>query len=387
MIDRINNMKRLKSALARSPVVVLIGARGVGKTTMAKACAEAAKESAYYDLETDADQRSLQNPLMALGAARGLVVLDEIEEMPELLGVLRAIVDRPGVKAQFLATGRASPSLIGAASEALAGRIEFVHLAGFDLDEVGIDNWKQLWLRGGYPGSYLARTQEDSSARREEFIRTYLQRDLPQFGLKIPANVMRRFWTMLSHYHGHAWNATEIAVSMGLSDKTVRSYLDILTETQMARQLKAWHEDVSKRQVKAQKVYFRDSGILHHLLSIDNERALLGNPRVAASWEGFALEQVMLMGQLNEAYFWGTYARAEIDMFFMRGGKRYGIEFKYAETPDVNKSMRSAIETLKLDHMWVICPGEHRYELEKKITVTGLMPMMESSLAEVLRNC
>jgi len=292
--------------------------------------------------------------------------------MPGLFNVLRVLVDRPENRVRFIILGSASPAVIKKVSETLAGRVEFIELSGFNLNETGTDAWKQLWLRGGFPRSFLASCDDDSSAWREGFIRTFLERDIPQLGITIPAAAMRRFWTMLAHYHGQTWNASALSRSMGLSDKTVRSYLDILTGTFMIRQLQPWHENIGKRQIKSPKIYFRDPGILHSLLSLTDLHGLYGHPQSGASWEGFALEQVLLAVQPSDAYFWGAHSGASLDLFFLRGGRRYGIEFTSSEAPAITKSMQTAMHDLSLEHLWTIYPGERRYPAAEKITVWPL---------------
>jgi predicted AAA+ superfamily ATPase len=257
-------------------------------------------------------------------------------------------------------------------SESLAGRVEFVELAGFDVPETGADSLDALWLRGGFPPSFLAGSDEDSFAWREAFLRSFLERDIPQLGITVPAAAMRRFWTMLAHYHGQTWNSSELARSMGISDKTARSYLDILTGTFMVRQLQPWYENVGKRQVKSPKIYLRDSGLLHSLFTLPDRHALLGHPRVGASWEGFALEQVVRAVRPAEAYFWATHNGAELDLFFVHRGRRYGMEMKFGEAPGLTRSMRIAQHDLSLEHLWIVYPGHHRYPLDKAITVWPL---------------
>lgn len=371
MIERPIYIEQLSKAVIRSPVTALLGPRQSGKTTLARAFAQG-KKATLFDLESLPDVRRLQNPELVLGSLEGLVVLDEIQDMPELFGVLRVLADRPENQTRFFILGSASPSILENVSETLAGRVEFVELTGFDLSETGNENWEALWVRGGFPRSYLASSDEDSLAWREGFIRTFLERDIPQLGITIPSTAIRRFWTMLAHYHGQTWNASEIARSMGVSDKTVRSYLDILTGTFMLRQLQPWHENIGKRQVKAPKIYFRDSGLLHSLLDLPDRISLLGHPKVGASWEGFALEQVLQAIRPAEAYFWATHNGAELDLFFQQRGRRFGVEFEFNEAPKVTASMRSALEDLKLDHLWVICPGQHQYAVHEKITVLPL---------------
>jgi predicted AAA+ superfamily ATPase len=371
MIQRIAYMHKLEDAVRRSPVTSLLGPRQCGKTTLARQFG-LGRGAHYFDLESVPDQQRLQNPELMLGPLDGLVILDEIQLKPELFSVLRVLVDRTDNKCRFLVLGSASPQIIKNVSETLAGRIEFVELAGFDVNECSGHDLEQLWLRGGFPRSYLADSEEDSRAWREGFIRTFLERDIPQLGISIPAVAMRRFWTMLAYLHGQVWNAAELGRSMGLSDKTVRSYLDILTGTFMVRQLQPWHENLGKRQVKAPKIYLRDAGILHTLLSVPDMNSLTGHPRLGSSWEGFALEQVVLTVRPPEVYFWATHSGAELDLFFMRGGKRYGVEFKYSEAPRITKSMRVAIRDLSLDHLFVVYPGKESFPMEANISALPL---------------
>ncbi len=309
---------------------------------------------------------------MMLGSLKGLIVLDEIQAMPELFKVLRVLADRPHNPARFLILGSASPEIVKGTSETLAGRVEFVDLNGFDLGETGGDTWQKLWLRGGFPRAYLAGTDEDSAAWRNSFLKTFLERDIPQLGISIPAAAMRRFWSMLSHYHGQTLNASELARSMGVSDKTIRSYIDILTGTYMVRQLQPWHENISKRQVKAPKIYMRDSGIFHSLMNVGDAQALLAHPKSGASWEGFALEQVLRTLQLTEAYFWRAHSGAELDFLFTQRGRRFGCEFKFSEAPRITRSTHTAVNDLKLQHVWVVYPGAHVFPIDKKISAWPL---------------
>jgi hypothetical protein len=371
MVARRAYLKQLVDATRRSPATALLGPRQCGKTTLARLFAEGRKAT-RFDLESQPDVRRLQNPEFVLGALGGLVILDEIQAMPELFQVLRVLIDRPRNKARYLVLGSASPDIVRNASESLAGRVEFIELAGFDLSETGAASLEALWLRGGFPRSFLARSDEDSLAWREGFIRTFLERDIPQLGIAIPAAAMRRFWTMLAHYHGQTWNASELARSMALSDKTVRSYLDILTGTFMVRQLQPWFENIGKRQVKAPKIYLRDSGLLHALLALQDRGSLFSHPRVGASWEGFAVEQVLRSLPIAEAFFWATHTGAELDLLFVHQGKRYGAEVKFSEAPSVTKSMRIALQDLRLEHLWIIYPGAEAYPLEEKVTAWPL---------------
>lgn len=382
MIDRPRYLERLSRGVKRSPITALLGPRQCGKTTLARQFGKE-RAVAYFDLESQLDLNRLQNPQLMLGSLRGLVIIDEVQAMPELFRVLRVLVDRPDNKGRFLILGSASPELIKNVSETLAGRIEFVELAGFDLQETGTPSCDVLWLRGGFPRSFLASSDEDSLSWREGFVLTFLARDIPQLGISVPPAAMRRFWTMLAHYHGQTWNASELGRSLDLSDKTVRSYLDILTGTFMIRQLQPWYENIGKRQVKAPKIYLRDSGILHALLNLPDFQTLHGYARVGASWEGFAIEQVLQTVQPAQVFFWATHSGAEVDLLFIFHGRRYGIECKFSEAPKITKSMHQALQSLKLAHLWIIYPGEHRYPLSEEISAWPLKDI--ASLPKQLR--
>ena len=371
MILRQTYRDAVETALKRSPICALLGPRQCGKTTLARAIANGIK-SHYFDLESPRDLLRLQNPELALGELEGLIVLDEIQSRPDLFPVLRVLADRAGQPARFLILGSASPELGKRSGETLAGRIEFVDLHGFDFTETGAGSIGQLWVRGGFPLSYLANTEADSVAWREGFVRTFLDRDLPQFGVRVGAPAMRRFWTMLAHSHGQVWNASELGRAMGMSDKTVKTYLDDLSQTYMVRQLQPWFENLGKRQVKSPKIYLRDSGLLHHLLGLNTAEELAGHPKAGASWEGFALEQILRISRVRDAYFWATQSGAELDLLVLHGGQRIGYEFKYSERPTVTRSMRVACEDLHLDHLWVICPGNARAKLDANIEVCGI---------------
>jgi predicted AAA+ superfamily ATPase len=383
MIARTSYHAQIVSAMRRAPVVALLGPRQCGKTTLARMVAKEKEQATFFDLESTADRRRLQNPELALRSASGIVVLDEVQAMPELFPVLRVLADRTGNRARFLILGSASPQLVRSVSESLAGRIEFVELSGFNLREVPAGSAGKLWVRGGFPRSFLARSESDSMAWREGFIRTFLERDIPQLGITIPAAAMRRFWTMLAHYHGQTWNASELGRSMGLSEKTVRSYLDILTGTFMIRQLQPWYENIAKRQVKAPKVYFRDSGLLHALLTLKDMHGLMGHPRVGASWEGFALEQVLQVVKPPEPFFWATHGGVKLDLLFFHSGKRFGVEFKFTEAPAATRSLHSAVLTLDLDHAWIVYPGKHAYPIDDRISACPLSDV--SAITNILQ--
>jgi predicted AAA+ superfamily ATPase len=371
MIARATYLSRLTQSVRRSPVTALLGPRQCGKTTLARQFGDS-RHAAYFDLESAAARHRLQNPELALGALRGLIVLDEIQSMPELFSVLRVLVDRPRNTSRFLILGNASPDLVKGVSESLAGRVEFVELSGFHLNETGPEALDRLWLRGGFPRSLLARNEVDSNAWREGFIQTFLQRDIPQLGISVAAPTLRRFWTMLAHFHGQIWNSSEFGRSMSVTDKTVRSWLDILTGTFMVRPLQPWYENLKKRQVKAPKIYFRDSGLLHTLLNLPDLHTLQGHPRVGASWEGFALEETLSTLRPPESYFWATHGGAELDLMFVDQGKRYGVEFKFSESPIVTPSMRTAISDLELKHLWIVHPGSDSFPIDRHISACPL---------------
>ncbi len=292
--------------------------------------------------------------------------------MPELFPVLRVLSDKVQNNGRFLILGSASPDIIKKASESLAGRVEFVDLHGFDISETGTDKINRLWLRGGFPLSYLAENDDDSIAWREGFVRTFLQRDIPQFGINIPPETLRRFWTMLAHSHGQLLNSSQLAGSMGMSDKTIRSYIDILSSTYMIRPLPPWHANLKKRQVKSPKIYIRDTGLLHHLLGITTMDTLMGHPQSGASWESFVIEQIMRINPILQSYFWSTYSGAELDLFTILGNKRIGIEIKFTETPKTTKSMHSSIKELDLSKLYVIYPGSDRYPIHELIEACPL---------------
>jgi uncharacterized protein len=371
MNPRVDVVFQIEIALKRSPICALLGPRQCGKTTLARRVAEG-RLSHFFDLESPRDLLRLTNPELALEKLEGLVVIDEIQTMPELFPVLRVLSDRPERPATFLVLGSASPELVARSAESLAGRVEFVDLHGFDIGETGRGTWEILWERGGFPRSFLALDTQASSAWREGFIRTFLERDLPQLGIRIPAPAMRRFWTMLAQGHGQNWNASVLGRSMALNDKTARSYLDILTQTYMIRQLQPWFANLGKRQVKSPKIYLRDSGILHSLLGIENLMGLESHPKIGASWEGFALEQVLRLSNTKDAYFWATQSGAELDLLIFKNGRRIGYEFKYSEKPSITKSMRIAIQDLALDELKIVCPGKDCVELESNIEILGI---------------
>jgi predicted AAA+ superfamily ATPase len=368
MIPRPRALERILKTLSIHPIAALLGPRQCGKTTLARVVAER-EPSTYYDLENPVDISRLSAPMRALEELSGLVVIDEIQRRPDLFELLRVLVDRPNNPAKFLLLGSASPHLTKGVSESLAGRVGFIDLSGFDLGEVGVEHSARSWLRGGFPRSFLADDDSTSIAWRNDFIRTFLERDIPQLGISIPAETLRRFWTMIAHYHGQVWNAAHLARSLGTSENTARRYLDILAGAYMIRILPPWFENIRKRQVKAHKIYVRDSGILHALLQLRTLADLQSHPNLGASWEGFALEQVIGALESRDAYFWATHAGAELDLLVRVAGKHYGFEFKYADAPGGSRSMYVAIQDLSLAHLWVIYPGHQEYLLDDKISV------------------
>lgn len=370
MLDRDRHLQRLDQLLQQFPVVAIIGSRQVGKTTLARHLSRRRGEVVtHFDLENPAHVSRLDDAMLALQDLEGLVVIDEVQHRPHLFPVLRVLADRPECPARFLVLGSASPELLRQSSESLAGRIAHHELDGFQIDEVGAENLDRLWLRGGFPLSYLAPSTEASFDWRTEFVRTFLERDLPQLGVTLPAHTLRRFWTMLAHVHGQTWNASDIARSFGVSDTTVRRYLDLLTSTFVVRQLQPRFANVGKRQVKSPKVYIADTGILHTLLNLVQREDVLDHPKCGASWEGFAIESVVarLGARREEVFFWGTHAGAELDLVVSRGRKRLGFEFKRTVAPKVTRSMRIALETLDLERLDVVHAGEATYPLAEKV--------------------
>lgn len=366
--------------LRQFPVVAVLGARQVGKTTLALEILKRTKPSGErFDLEDPADLARLSDAKLALADLKGLVVIDEIQRRPDIFPVLRVLADRRPRRVRFLVLGSASPELLRQSSETLAGRIAFCTLSGFHLDEVGVEKLNRLWLRGGFPLSFLARTHHASFTWRQSFIRTFLERDLPQLGVRVPAATLSRFWSMLAHYHAQVWNGAEFARAFGVSDKTVRHYLDTLYAAQVATVLQPWHENVRKRQVKSPKVYVRDSGVLHGLFGIREHRDLERHPKVGASWEGFLLQQVTehLGATGEECFFWATHTGAELDLLWVRGRRRWGFEFKRTSSPRLTGSLRTAIETLGLQRAFLVHAGDKTFPLDKKVTAVAAARLLE----------
>lgn len=382
MISRKTYLHELKQAFKVHPIVAILGPRQCGKTTLAKQYIETVGKlipQNYFDLEDPQDLERLTDPKLALEQLKGLIVIDEIQRFPELFPVLRVLVDSHKSTQQFLILGSASQHLLKQSSESLAGRIEYLYLPPLSLFEV--DDANKLWLRGGFPNAYLAKDNDASNRWRKAYVRTFLERDIPNLGIDIPAGQLYRFWMMLAHYHGNLSNYNEIAKSLSISHNTARSYCDILTGTFMVRQLQPWHENISKRQVKSHKIYFRDSGLYHTLLQVDDYDSLQMHPKLGASWEGFALEEIVRHYHLpdNEVYFWGTHNNAELDLLIFHKGKRLGFEFKYSSVPKRTRSMQIAIDDLQLDELTIIYPGKKQYILGEKLVVKGLHEFIGSS--------
>jgi predicted AAA+ superfamily ATPase len=371
VIRRVGRLQQLRQGLTRSPIVSILGPRQSGKTTLARAFARGRRVT-FFDLENPADVARLAAPMTALEPLRGLVIIDEIQREPKLFEILRVLADRRANPAKFLILGSADPRLVRGVSESLAGRVGHVDITGFDLSEVGPARERRLWVRGGFPRSYLAKSDEASLAWRRDYIRDFLQRDLGELGVTIPAATLRRFWSMVAHYHGGIWNAAEFARSLGASENTARHYLDLLSSAWTVRQLLPWFENIGKRQVRSPKIYVQDSGLLHALLDLETYDQLLGHPKSGASWEGYAIEQVLSLLRVRDAYFWATHQGAELDLMITRGGKRYGFEMKLSDAPTLTKSMKIALEDLNLVRIYVVCPGATSYLLDERIEVVGI---------------
>ena len=375
MIPRKRNIKEVRSLLERNKVVAIIGARQVGKTTLAKDIAKHWKGPVeFFDLENPAELARLADPMLILQDLQGLVIIDEIQRLPDLFTVLRVLADRRRPATRFLLLGSASPELLKQSSESLAGRIAYYKMQGFSVDEVSVENLYRLWVRGSFPRAYLAGSNKASSEWRRDFIKTFLERDVRELGFTVSSTTLRRFWSMLTHYHGQTWNYSEFARSFGVSDHAIRNYLDILTSTYVVQVLPAYHENISKRQVKAPKVYLSDSGLLHTLFNLESQKDIEMHPKLGASWEGFGIEVVVRQAQIrrDECYYWATYAGAELDLLAIRGQQRWGFEFKRTVAPTVTKSMHHAIADLGLSRLYVVHAGDKTFPLDKKVSAVAL---------------
>lgn len=388
MISRRRHLDRLQELLDRNPVVAILGARQVGKTTLARQFIEQ-REGTYhfFDLESPKDLARLQEPELALGRLDGLVVLDEVQQLPEIFRVLRVLVDRPEARSRFLLLGSAAPDLLRQSSESLAGRIAYHELNPLDVIELSCKELDRLWLRGGFPRSFLSASDEESADWRRGFVRTFLERDLPALGITIPSPTLRRFWTMLAHVHGGVWNGSRFASCFGVADTTVRRYLDLMTAALVVRQLPPWFENVSKRQVRSPKVYISDSGMLHTLLDLDTREAIESHPQLGASWKGFLLSQIqtVLGARTDQCFFWATHAGAELDLLITAGNRRLGFEIKRTATPRLTRSLRSAIDTLKIERAWVIHGGDESFSLAEDVEAVAASRILEDLSAAALR--
>lgn len=378
MLPRRDLTKAVEKLLRQFPVVALVGARQVGKTTVSRAIA-ARRSTTFFDLEHGPDLARLEEPSLVLSPLKGLVILDEIQRRPELFPTLRVLADRPRTPARFLVLGSASRDLLRQSSETLAGRIAFVEVGGFSLGEVGIGKADTLWLRGGFPRSFLARSQAESAQWRRELVRTFLERDLPLLGVRTAPALLERFWKMLAHWHGQLWNASELGRSLGLTSVTMAHWLDLLEATFAVRVLRPFHENIAKRQVKTPKVYVRDSGILHSLLGVTSRAELESHPKLGASFEGFAMQEIIthLGARSDEVFFWRTHDGAELDLLVVRGPKRYGFEIKRTDTPRMTPSIRRALDDLKLTRLDVIHAGEHTFPLHERVRGVALARVLE----------
>ena len=375
MVPRSGHEDAIHDLLRQFPVVGLIGARQVGKTTLARRVAETANRTVtLFDLENPTHEARLSDPMLALEPLGGLVVIDEVQRKERLFESLRVLVDRPGNATCFLVLGSAGRDLLRQSSETLAGRIAYHELTPFRTDETGADSMDRLWVRGGFPPSFLAPDDTTSIRWRHAFIRTFLERDLPQLGISVPATTMRRFWTMVAHYHGNHWKSAEVGRALGVSGPTITAYLDALADALVVRRLLPWYENLKKRQVKAPRVYVADTGLLHALLALDSESALLGHPKAGASWEGFAMQEVVrILGvDWDRCYYWATHQGAELDLLVFRGGRRIGFEFKRTSAPRLTRSMRSALVDLGLERLYVVFPGDSRFRMSEEVEAVGL---------------
>lgn len=380
MLSRTVHRDRLLQLLKQFPVVAILGARQTGKTTLAGDIRRAWKQTSHsFDLESPVDLARLSDPQLALEPLKGLVVLDEIQRVSGLFPLLRVLADRRPIRARFLVLGSASPEMLRQTNETLAGRIAHYPLEGFSLGEVGVEKHSRLWLRGGFPKSFLASSNAKSQTWRRQFVTTFLERDVPQLGIRVGASALRRFWTMLAHYHGQLWNASEFGRSFGVADNTVRTYLDLLTSAFVVRQLQPWHENLKKRQVKSPKVYLTDSGLLHTLLGLDDLTALNAHPKSGASWEGFVLSQIIARLEVRpeECHFWATHGGAELDLLVVRGRKRWGFEIKRTSTPGITPSMRTAMSDLKLQRLYVVHAGPSSFDLAENLRAIAISDLLE----------
>jgi predicted AAA+ superfamily ATPase len=381
MIERIGDIAAVRSMLRSYPVVGIVGARQVGKTTLARVVTGRAKgPTSTFDLEDPDDLAQLTEPMLALKDRKGLIVIDEIQRRPDLFPILRVLADRPRKPARFLVLGSATPAMLQQTSETLAGRIGYHELRGLSMEDVGRNHWTRLWVRGGFPRAFLAHSGAASGEWRRDFVRTFLERDMPQLGIGVRSTTLHRFWAMLAQYHGQTWNASEFGRSFGVADTTVRNYLDVLTGALVIRQLPPWYENIAKRQVRTPKVYVLDSGLLHTLLNLTSREDVERHPKVGASWEGFVLEQIIrrLRARSEECFFWRTHAGAELDLLIVSGRHRFGFEIKRTSAPQFTPSMRAALSDLKLARLDVVHAGERTFPLNDRTRAVALSDLLDN---------
>lgn len=379
-MDRISYFEKINESFEVNRIVVLLGPRQCGKTTIAKQYSGnivGFSRANYFDLENETDLLRLESPQLTFEQLEGLIIIDEVQRRPDLFQILRYIHDE-NLNKRFLILGSASRDLIKQSSESLAGRISYIEITPFSLMEMP-QELDKLWLRGGFPRSFLANNERVSYLWRQDYIKTYIEQDLPALGVGVAPNNIRVFWAMLAHYHGHIFNSSELANSMQLSANTIKSYLALMSATFMVMTLLPWSANIKKRQVKSPKIYFRDSGVYHYFLRLEDKAALLTSPKIGASWEGFALEQIVRLFQADEyeRYFWATHNQAELDLLIVQNGKKYGFEFKYQDAPNMTRSMHMALQDLELDKLTVIYPGHVSYPLHEKVRVVGLMEYLQ----------
>ena len=377
-LPRPRELQALRAKLHRAPITALLGPRQCGKTTLARSL----KAEHFFDLEDPRSLARLDEPQTALEDLNGTVVIDEVQRRPDLFPLLRVLADRQPAT-RYLLLGSASPDLVKEVSESLAGRVAYHDLGPLAVDETGVDEWRKLWLRGGFPRSHLSDDDTASALWREDFIRGHLERDIPALGISIPAETLRRFWLMVSHYHGQTLNLSELGRSFGVSDHTIRRYLEILSGTFMIRLLPPWHANVGKRLVKAPKLYIRDSGLFHALHTIATPVELESHPKLGASWEGFAMEQALRLMDVAHPHFWRTHTGAELDLVWQARGALWGMEFKYQDAPRMTRSIRAVLRDLPLEHLWIVYPGPERYRLDEAVTVLPVTELPEIATGPV----
>ena len=373
-LPRPRELEAVRAKLRRAPITALLGPRQCGKTTLAQSL----KAEHFFDLEDPRSLARLDEPQTALEGLTGIVVIDEVQRKPDLFPLLRVLADRQQ-ETRYLLLGSASSELVKEVSESLAGRVAYHDLGPLAVDETGVREWRRLWLRGGFPRSYLSEDETTSALWREDFIRSHLERDIPALGISIPAETLRRFWVMVSHYHGQTLNLSELGRSFGVSDHTVRRYLEILSGTFMIRLLPPWHANVGKRLVKAPKLYIRDSGLFHALHAIATPVQLESNPKLGASWEGFAMEQAIRLMDVTHPYFWRTHTGAELDLVWQAHGGLWGMEFKYQDAPRMTRSIRAVMRDLPLQHLWIVYPGPDRYRLDDAVSVLPVAELPDTA--------